>query len=206
MKKIEVCILFGLIMAVLTGNVAAFGQQCEEIRGNVLRLHILAHSDGEADQQLKLLVRDALLEELGTVLSEESGMEAAEETARDNLREIEEIARRILRENGCGYDVTATVVNMYFETRTYDGFTMPAGRYDALRIIIGEGAGKNWWCVMYPPLCIPAAADPEEAFTEGQLGVLEESPVYEPRFALVEFIEGLLHGSDEDSAAAESVE
>ena len=109
--------------------------------------------------------------------------------------ELEAAAREVIEREGHDYPVSVNVVNEYFATRCYGDLTMPAGRYTAVKVVIGEGAGHNWWCVMFPPLCLPAAQDRGgniDAFLDGdELKVVESSGRYEPRFKIVEIIEEL---------------
>ena len=103
--------------------------------------------------------------------------------------EIKNIAEEVIAENGADYSVSVEITNMWFETRSYDGFTLPAGDYDAVRIIIGAGEGHNWWCVMYPPLCIPGAENALEKY--GSNAKFVTSDGFEIRFALLEWLENL---------------
>ena len=145
----------GLVATLLISSAVSFAETCGPIRNGVLRLHILANSDSDEDQRLKLAVRDRVLTlDLFSSGHAASKEEAEQETA-SSLLEIEEAAREELRRQGCTDDVKAELVRMYFTTRVYENVTLPAGYYDAVRITIGEGAGHNWWCVLYPPLCIP---------------------------------------------------
>lgn len=189
----------GLIFSILISNavpVIRSGRKLDELRGSVLRLHILAQSDSEEDQRLKLKVRDALLE--SGVLGGAGSLEEAAVLAEEKLPEIVDIAETTLRENGCGYPVSAKVLEMSFDERTYGDITMPAGDYTALRICIGEAKGHNWWCVMYPPLCIPAAcgvvADEEECggyFDDEELDIMYSPEKYRVRFAIWDKIKTL---------------
>lgn len=166
MKRWELSILIGLVLAIFTTSITGFAQQCSAVRGATVRLHILANSDSERDQALKLQVRDAVLDSVEDTLARAATREEALALAEQSLPSVERTARETLRANGCTDDVRAEIVNMYFATRKYDnGVVMPAGRYDAVRILIGEGAGRNWWCVMFPPLCLPAA-EPDKAADE----------------------------------------
>ena len=198
----------GLILAVLISNIGSFvsdGLRLERLRGGVLRLHILANSDSERDQQLKLAVRDRLLE--SGFLSGAENIAEAEEIAENNLSEAVRIAEEALRENGCGDTVSAELADAEFGERTYGDITMPAGTYKALRIKIGRAEGHNWWCVMYPPLCLPAAcgADKrkkeyteqdktaeEECFDKKQLDILRRPRKYKVRFAIWDKLKELL--------------
>ena len=192
MKKIEKALLFGLILSILVGSFSAFASDCSAIRESVLRLHILANSDSDEDQALKLKVRDRILEETGDLFENASDLENAESSAANSLELVRSIAEDEVRKQGYDYPVRAELCNMFFETRQYDDITMPAGRYDAVRITIGEAKGHNWWCVLYPPMCIPAAQPKQElgdVLTEDGMEVVTSKPKYEVRFACVELFE-----------------
>lgn len=196
MKRWELSILIGLVLAIFTSSITGFAQQCSTVRSSTVRLHILANSDSEEDQALKLQVRDAVLGAVEDTLAVAETREAALQLARESLPEVERTARGVLQSAGNTDAVRAEVVNMYFATRRYEnGVVMPAGRYDAVRIIIGQGAGHNWWCVMFPPLCLPAAegeSPPEDESAAQRLGervLLHEKPEYEVKFAVVEAYE-----------------
>lgn len=200
MKKLDIALLIGLVAAIVIGNFTAFADNCEDLRGSVLRLHILANTNSEEDQQLKYAVRDKLIESSAELFPAGETRYAVELSANEQLDEIQAMAQQVVNEKGYDYQVHAELVNMYFETRVYEDDTMPAGYYDAVRITIGAAAGKNWWCVLYPPLCLPAAsksdgvkvnADGEAFFTDSQLKVLKSSSKYEAKFAIVELIEKL---------------
>ena len=194
LKKIEISVLVGLILTILVGGVTTFAADCNQIREDVLRLHILANSDSEEDQALKLKVRDRILTEMGSTFETPETLEEAKNSAADHLKQVKEIAQDEIARNGYDYTVNAEIVNMYFTTRQYDTFILPAGMYDAVRITIGKAEGKNWWCVLYPPLCLPAA-QPQEAlekgFNEDEADLVTKSPKYEVRFAVVEWFEDL---------------
>ena len=123
-----------------------------DLQSNLIRLHIIADSDDEADQQVKLKVRDAVLQEVGSRLSAENEDECKEEII-NNLGEIEEIADRVLQESGFTYTSRVMYGKFAFPEKTYKSMTLPAGDYYGVRILLGSGEGHNWWCVMYPPLC-----------------------------------------------------
>lgn len=191
MKK-NIILFGGLVFAVIISNIGSFisdGQALDELRGSVLRLHILAESDSEYDQNLKIKVRDRLLE--SDIFSGAESLEEAEKLAEDRLPEIIDIAERTLRENGCYVPVTAELTDMDFDERVYGNITMPSGNYRALRIKIGSARGHNWWCVMYPPLCIPSACEVEENedaeevfFTEKEIDIMNRPEKYKVRFAI----------------------
>ena len=127
------------------------------VKEDVVRLHILANSNSEADQKVKLKVRDALLKTNASILSDSVTKENAKEHFEKSKELLLKTAEETLKENGFGYNVKITLQEEYFETRAYGNLTFPAGKYTALKVVLGEGEGENWWCVMFPPLCIPAA-------------------------------------------------
>ncbi len=165
---------------------------CEQVRGDVLRLHVIAASDSEADQAVKLLVRDAVLAEGAAIFDGSVTAAEAEQRLSPFLGRLEKAADRVLRDNGFAYTASAQVVNEYFDARTYENVTLPAGRYQALKIVLGEGKGQNWWCVMFPPLCLPAATAEKETyavFSGDGAHVVQGEPEYEIRFKIVEIVE-----------------
>ena len=125
----------------------------QTISDKVLRFHVLANSDSEADQNLKLAVRDAVGSFMQEKLTAVENLEECELVVRQSLGEIEEAAAETIAENGYDYDVTAELEHTSFPVKKYGSYTFPAGDYEALRIVIGEGNGHNWWCVLYPNLC-----------------------------------------------------
>ena len=130
-----------------------------KIYEDTIRLHILANSDTEADQALKLCIRDKLLTKYGQILSATETRDEALDEARALLPEISADVEAWIRELGYSYSVTATISEEWYDTRNYGEISLPSGVYTSLRIIIGSGAGQNWWCVMYPPLCLDMATE-----------------------------------------------
>lgn len=183
------CIAFVLTVIY---SVIPFEAQCSEISEDVFRLHILANSDSEEDQSLKLKVRDEVLEYTEDLFNSASSKEEAEKIISDNLQSISNVAYCTLLENGYDYTVTAEITNMYFATRHYEGFTLPSGMYDALRITIGEGGGHNWWCVMYPSICISSAQEKDdkakEVLDDGEYDIVRKEQ-YQYKFKIVEMFE-----------------
>lgn len=190
MKKIDLALSIGLAASILLTSFTAFARDCDEIRGSVVRLHILANSDSVADQELKLEVRDAVLKETADLFVNSYTKQQAEDNVAKRLGEIETIARKVIMAKGYDYEAKAELVNMFFETRAYGDIVMPAGRYDAVRIKIGSAKGKNWWCVMFPPMCVPAAAEkpdtPSMSGAEEQIRMLGQQPKYVPKLAILE--------------------
>ena len=165
-KKWELALLLGLCAAMLWG--AWSMQRQDALAQKMIRLHVIANSDSEADQALKLEVRDKVLDFTTTVLQRSADMEDAQVRLREELTRIETIAQREIAAQGYDYPVTAQLASAEFPLKEYDGFSLPAGEYMALRLVIGEGEGRNWWCVVYPPLCTAAAADmPQTAIQAG---------------------------------------
>ncbi len=213
-KKHELIFAAGLILAILISNTVGIirdGRRLDRLRGSVLRLHILAESDSDRDQQLKLYVRDALLE--SGILGEADSLAEAESIAAERLPDIERIAETVLRANGCELPVEAELADTEFDVRTYGDITMPAGTYRALRVKIGSAQGHNWWCVMYPSLCVPAACEVTddkqeelEKFGDEELDILYEPEKYEIRFAIwdkiTEIRKKLVVQDDENSERA----
>ena len=165
-KKWELALLLGLCAAMLWG--AWSMQRQDALAQKMIRLHVIANSDSDADQALKLEVRDRVLDFTTTVLQRSADMEDAQVRLREELTRIEDIAQREIAAQGYDYPVTAQLASAEFPLKEYDGFSLPAGEYMALRLVIGEGEGRNWWCVVYPPLCTAAAADmPQTAIHAG---------------------------------------
>ena len=173
----------------------------KHIEESLVRLHILANSDSELDQQLKLRVRDAVLASSDELFEPYSSSEEAEEALSGQLDKIKAIADSTLAENGCDDRTVCEITSMDIDRREYGEYTVPAGRYTALRITIGEGKGHNWWCVMYPPLCVPCAGVdmPDEEIMEKYGGELTDEDIellteegYKPRLYIAELIGGLL--------------
>lgn len=169
-----------------------FYYSCEELYDDVLRVHMIPHSNSAFDQSLKLSVRDAVLSEISPLYEDIKTKEDAMRVTQENLGRIEEIANRVISDSGADYTVTARIENTFFSTRRYEDFTMPAGCYDALRLTIGDGRGDNFWCVMYPALCVGAATRDKlkEDLDEGEYKVVTGDDV-EFRFKLVEYYERL---------------
>lgn len=194
MKRFIKATVGGLVLCLLL-SLCGFGGECREIRKRVVRLHILANSDTNEDQTLKLQVRDAVVEAADGLLDGSETMEEARETIRTQLPRLEAVAQRTVYENGYTYPVTATLCDMYFETRVYDTVTMPAGVYDAVRFTIGAGAGKNWWCVIYPPMCVKAAVKEQslsEVLSDRQMHIVTGEDGFTVRLKLVEIFEWIV--------------
>lgn len=191
LKVIEIALLLLLAAFLASGALALRTER--DLSDKVVRLHVLANSDAEEDQALKLKVRDRILDYAEPLLEGAADRREAEALLRGQLLEFERIAREEIQASGYNYGADVRLEDTAFPTREYEGFTLPAGKYLALRVIIGEGAGRNWWCVVFPPLCAAAAAEvPEAALAAGlspsQVGLItEENNGYVLKSKLVEF-------------------
>lgn len=193
--RIEASILIALIICCAI-NITAFSKQCDNIRDKMLRMHVIANSDSEADQALKLKVRDAVLAEGKEIFDGSVTADQAEEKILPHIEKLRQTALDTVKDEGYNYDVQITVQKEYFATRTYENsVTLPAGYYTAVKVIIGEGAGQNWWCVMFPPMCLPAAdaeCEISDVLTDEEANIVKNVDKYEFKFKIVEFFENLL--------------
>lgn len=177
MKKI--CAIAGILISIIVTGLVANAKRSEmqeELANEVFRFHVLANSDSEEDQTLKMEVKEAIISYMKQELPESNHVETTKAWARKNLRQIEAVAEEIIEEKGYDYSVAAEVTVCDFPDKTYGDITFPAGEYEALRIEIGEAKGQNWWCVLYPNLCFIDAVHavvPEEGKEELK-EVLEE--------------------------------
>lgn len=188
MRRLDLAMVIGLAVSVLIANIAAFGQECDLVRSNVVRLHIMANSNSINDQKIKLQVRDRILADVGEVFAEPQSQQDAKKVAEQTLPAILESAEKELRENGVHASVNAELTRMYFTTREYEDISLPAGIYDAVRVTIGSGKGKNWWCVIYPPICVAPAMAPQSQALE-EIKLLNNEPLFKPKLAIVELFE-----------------
>lgn len=189
MKRIG--FLTALAGLVWLGGLIADRQRLTE---GLVRLHIVAASDSEEDQARKLLVRDAVLESLGAALKDVTDVDAAKEYLQTHLAQIQKVAQQALRDAGSQETVAVSLEPERFPTREYDTFSLPAGVYDALRVVIGPGQGRNWWCVVYPQLCLGDGAVELEAaaqtggFSAPLTGAIRGENRYQVRFFLLEVL------------------
>lgn len=193
-NKSTLLIKSAIIAFVLTViySVIPFQAVCAEIPNDVFRFHILANSDSEEDQALKLKVRDKVLEKTKILFDTANSKSEAEKFVKANLETIEKIAQNEVYKNGYNYPVKAEVVNMHFDTRYYESYTLPSGMYDALRITIGNAKGNNWWCVMYPSICISTVDEgkdrAKDALSDDEYSVVTDDKV-EYKFFIVELFQ-----------------
>lgn len=191
-KLLEISLLVGLIVSVVV-SVTDFSKKCDSLRGKLMRMHVIANSDSDEDQELKLKVRDAVLYAGREYFNGSVDVKQAEKILKPKTAELESIAKNVIIENGFDYDVKIEIEKSDFLTRKYqNGITLPAGKYEAVNIIIGEGKGHNWWCVMFPPMCLPAAENDlqiEDVLTDEELKIVKSDTKFEPRFKIIEIFE-----------------
>lgn len=172
------------------------------ISNSVFRLHVIANSDSEEDQNLKYIVRDKVLEYMNEICSNISSKEEAMQIVGSHLDDFKTIASNTIHDEGYDYDVNVEIGNFDFPTKTYGDISFPSGFYDALRIKIGQASGKNWWCVMFPPLCfvdvssgvVPdsSKSDMQDSLSAEEYGLISsESDDLEFKFKLVEFFQNI---------------
>ncbi len=189
MRKWEFALLTGLITAIIISQFGAFALACQNIRQDTLRLHVRANSDTAEDQACKLAVKDAIVETFGEQLSQSDNIEQSIQTAKQLQPQVEQLATQVVESLGFNYDVNVQIEKEYFSIIEYDNFTLPAGDYYALSVEIGDAHGANWFCVLYPALCLPSAMENNEMqiFSNEQIKAIQ-SP-YEIKFALLEWLE-----------------
>ena len=172
-------LFFAVLTAALLTTAAAMQWEQQTLADKLIRLHVIANSDSEEDQALKLQVRDTMLE---LTQLQVNGRDEARTSLVQLLPDIQKAAEDCLREQGCEDPVEVTLGLESYPTRVYDNFALPAGNYQSLRIVIGEGKGENWWCVVFPSICFRATmGDLEEAaqaagFTDGEIRLITENP------------------------------
>lgn len=192
-KKIKISFIVALFASIVF-SVISFSETSEEIRKSFIRLHVIANSDTSVDQNLKLAVRDFLLAEGDEIFDGTVNIENAKSMIIPRLKVLNESVNMYVRSRGFDYEVKVELKEEYFTTRTYNKVTLPAGKYLALKVVIGEGKGKNWWCVMFPPMCI-SAADEETVLKNNISGkefdLVNRNPKYEVRFKIIELIEDI---------------
>lgn len=176
MRPWELALLGGVLCALALG--LWLRQEQKELAGSMIRLHVIANSDREDDQALKLAVRDKVLVEAAGLYPPEATLEQARSALEANLTNLAQVGQAVVDEAGYDYPVRVELTDCWFPTKDYGQFALPAGNYSALRVVVGEGAGQNWWCVAFPPLCLGAVSESVEQaaqaglFTDEQAGLI----------------------------------
>lgn len=163
LKRFLFIIILFIIFFIITARSYA-NTISKDLSNTFFRLHILANSDSSEDQELKLKVRDAILEYMNTLCYDNISKEEAIKLSKEHIKDFKKISEKVIKENGYNYNVNVQIGNFYFPTKIYGNISLPAGNYDALKIEIGNAQGKNWWCSLFPPLC----------FVDISTGVIDE--------------------------------
>lgn len=190
--KIQLSVGFALILCFIA-NISVFSNQCDSIRDKMLRMHVIANSDTKEDQELKLKVRDAVLSKGKEIFDGSVTAQEAEKKITPYIDVLENTAKEVINDEGFDYDVNVTVQNEYFKTRIYDNsVTLPAGYYTAVKVVIGEGKGQNWWCIMFPPMCLPAAeteCNVKDVLNSNENDIVSNGEKYKLKFKIIEIYE-----------------
>ena len=191
MNKFKTFIILGILLFIYTLISALSYVQAvsTNISESVFRLHVIANSDSNEDQNLKYIVRDAILEYVNSNSNKFSSKEDVISFARNNLQEIKSLAQNVVYENGYKYPVNVEIGNFEFPTKSYGDISLPNGFYDALRVKIGDASGQNWWCVMFPPLCF---VDVSSGIVDDSSKQVLEDNLEEEEYALVSEDSGVI--------------
>ena len=187
MKKSEISLLCGFVLTVVISLVSHQLYDAQQVRQNTLRLHIIANSNSQQDQNIKLNVRDIILAHDEALAVNADTFSQAVNIAQENTKAIENRVNEYLETVNVPYTAKCSVESFYFDTTQYDGFVLPKGEYAAFTVRLGEAVGKNWWCVMYPALCSRSCG---EVQLENSDGFIKTSKIT-PRFKIVEVYENI---------------
>lgn len=195
MKKKLFFLVFLLIFVLILSCCASLQAQQQRLADKIVRLHVVANSDSARDQSIKLYVRDAVLREAQRILS---GAQDAQSAVAQNLPALEAAANRALRQQGCAENAQVSFRRELFPSRVYDTFSLPSGIYRSLRVTIGQGEGHNWWCVIFPSLCVPATAEgfaqaaAAGGFTDSEIRLMTQANEgYVVKFRALELLQSL---------------
>ena len=182
----------GYVIAILFSTliIAAVPTEAEyDIYADTVRLHILAESDEECDQELKIKIRDLVLEKYGARLAESGSVDEATHIAISLENEIEDDVSGWIRDFGFDYSAECVIGEEWYDTRYYDGFALPSGEYISVRIVLGDGGGQNWWCVMYPPLCLDMSTEYKSGYTKAENDLIAGK--YVVKFKILELLSAI---------------
>lgn len=201
MKKSSILILcvIGIIILTLKSNASDMDNMQEDIADKILRFHVIANSDSKEDQELKLKVRDEIVTYLSEILNDCNSLDESIQKVSLHYDDILCIAEKVINEEGYNYSVSCNIESAYFPVKSYGDITLPSGNYTALRVTIGKAKGKNWWCILYPPLCFVDAscgvvpdeskAELKEILTEKEYNeILEQKGNVKFRFKYLTFL------------------
>ena len=184
----SLALIFSIMFITIKSEVNKIDNISENYKEKLIRFHVIANSDADGDQSLKLKVRDEVIEYLQPKLQNSSSIEESESIIRNEYNTLYNISKETILENGYNYDVKVGIEYSNFPTKQYSNVILPAGEYKALKIVIGEGEGKNWWCVMFPPLC----------FVDEENGVIDKSTDEKLKAVLNEEEYNLITSKNED--------
>ncbi len=186
---------FALISALISSllfSVVGFSKDCNEMYQNIIRIRVIANSNSTADQELKLLVRDAVLNSSKTLFNAVNSYEDAVIATTENSNMLLSAAKSSVFENGYSYDVSLEFKEEYFPTREYDDFSLPAGKYQTAVFTIGDGKGENWWCVIYPQVCVGSCSGKlNESLSAQTANTAYNAKKYKVKFKTVEVFESV---------------
>lgn len=207
-KRFFVVFIFMIFLIFVFYSASSYASNISsDLSNNLLRLHIVANSDSSEDQALKLKVRDRLIEYLNSIVSPSNTKEEVVEILKKHINDMRNVALGVICENGFNYSVTVSLEHIDFPTKTYSNISLPTGLYDAIDVHIGNSAGHNWWCVMFPPLCLVNDGTmemsddsrdnlKENLDSEEYSLITEKNQVYEFKFKIVEIINKLKNTTD----------
>ncbi|WP_252231458.1 stage II sporulation protein R [Clostridium sp. ZBS15] len=183
MKRVLSCLVIIIIFSTLIVGCTSFNKvnnngseelNYEEVKNSLIRFHVIANSDTNEDQSLKLKVRDEVINYLYPYLNKSDSLEESREIIKNNVEEVRSIAKKVIKENNYAYDVNIELSRENFPEKSYGNIVLPQGNYEAFRIIIGSGQGRNWWCVMFPPLCFVDESKAKIEYEKTQNKIKEE--------------------------------
>ncbi len=187
MKTLKIFLPLFMIITMTVSFFQPIIATSENISDKILRLHIIANSDSTEDQDLKLKVKNYFLENTADLFVGQT-LDENIEIAKENIDYIEKICNTCIEQNGFDYEAEVTVDREYFDTRVYDDFTLPAGVYNSIRITIGQGNGHNWWCIVFPSVCLSACSKSmDDYLTDEEMELVGDG--YTPKFKVIEIYE-----------------
>lgn len=187
-KKLFVFLPLMLVFTLLFGSLSSTNNTSNDISTKVLRMHVLANSNSIEDQKLKIAVKNSILKDTQELFTNCNSLDESINIAKSNTALIKASAEEVIKKYNKSYEVKVYVDNEFFDVREYKDFTLPSGNYNAVKVVIGEGKGKNWWCVMYPAVCISACSDDfDKALTKEEKKLIT-SKKYIPKFKMLEII------------------
>ena len=190
-KLLTLSLVSALIFCFLI-SMLSFSASCEEMYENIVRIRIIANSDSEEDQNLKIKVRDAILESSSSLFDDDADYDEVILIAKNNIDCFLKVANNTIKNNGFDYSASAEIRQEFFDTKVYENFTLPSGNYETLVVTLGEGKGENWWCVMFPSVCVGAcSATLEDSISENAAEKAYNPEKYVAKFKIVEIYEGI---------------